>query len=653
MKRTDLVDPFAISAKNPEKNESRPVGIEMEEEKMKRILACLLCALLLLPLFAHAEEPETEKFTSGEYEYSLLEDGTAEIVKYRGGEERLAVPAELDGHSVTSIGNNAFQECSGLENVTIPDGVTGIGDYAFYSCFGLTEVTIPDSVTKIGSNPFAQCEQLSDIKVSPDHPVLAVMDGVLFEKTEKRLVCYPMKKDGKAYEIPRDTEIIGDWAFGGCSGLQSITIPDGVTGIGYAALGNCSGLENITIPDSVTDIGDWAFYGCSGLQSITIPDGVTDIGEHAFSCCSGLQSITIPDGVTGIGYAALEHCSSLESITIPGSVTDIGNYSFFECSNLGTVTLEDGVAGIGDYAFSNCTSLKEITIPDSVTKIGANPFSVCEQLSQIKVSPDQPVLAVMDGVLFEKTEKRLVCYPMMKTEEAYEIPRGIKIIGEYAFCVCSDLQSITIPSSVKDIGHHAFSGCSNLGSVTLEDGVASIGNLAFLNCFSLEEITIPDSVTRIGENPFSMCKQLSAINVSPDHPTLEVIDGALFEKTTSFKETAEHLICYPIGKAGKTYVIPQGTRIIGVWAFYGCTSLEKIEMPSSMISIMNAAFYGCTSLEKIEIPSGVAVIGNAAFAECPNLTITVTRDSFAANYCKENSLKYTYTDSLDWLSSPD
>ena len=122
---------------------------------------------------------------------------------------------------------------------------------------------------------------------------------------------------------------IGDYAFAGCSSLQSVTIPNSVTRICDGAFSGC-GLTSITIPNSVTYIADAAFAGCSSLQSVTIPNSVTSIGNRAFSEC-GLTSVTIPNSVTWIIYSAFSGCSSLTSVTIPNSVTKICDGAFSDC----------------------------------------------------------------------------------------------------------------------------------------------------------------------------------------------------------------------------------------------------------------------------------------------------------------------------------
>ncbi len=259
---------------------------------MKKLFALLLCLALCAVLFAatapaFAEEAERETFTSGDFEYALLDDGTAEITKYGGNADVLTIPGALDGHAVTSIGDYAFCNCEYLTSVTIPDSVTSIGDSAFSCCFKLTSVTIPGSVTSIGdsvfsfcfelpsvtipdsvisvgANPFAYCSSLTLIAVSPDHPALAVFDGVLFSMADKRLVCYPCAFTASSYSVPQGVESIGDSAFSGCKSLTSVTIPGSVTSIGNAFNG-CVWLKSVTIPDSVTSIGDEAFSGCDSL----------------------------------------------------------------------------------------------------------------------------------------------------------------------------------------------------------------------------------------------------------------------------------------------------------------------------------------------------------------------------------------------------
>ena len=356
---------------------------------------------------------ERIEFTSGDYTYILLEDGTAEIIDYDGQAEVLEIPSKLDGYTVTSI-----------------------SDEMCYDRSGVCSITIPDSVVSLGANPFMQCEELTNILVSPDHPVFETIDGVLFDKTEKKLICYPCSFTAESYDIPQ--------------GIRAI--------------------------------GAEAFYGCSALQCVTIPDSVISIGDYAFSFCNFLSTITIPTSVSSIGEGTFSHCNSLEYVTIPAGVSAIGAKAFHYCDYLRGVTISDGVRHIGDSAFDLCNSLTTVTLPNSVISLGANPFQLCEELTSIQVSPDHPVFETIDGVLFDKTEKKLICYPCSFTAESYAVPQGTRAIGAGAFYGCSDLRSVTLPDSMISIGDFAFLLCTSLSAITIPSSVSSIGESAFFWC---------------------------------------------------------------------------------------------------------------------------------------------------------------------------
>ena len=519
--------------------------------KLKRFAAGFIAAVMafavlgtpfgdILPFVREsvATTAGAETYTYGDFEYSVLDDGTVEISRYRGNANVVDIPASINGKRVTSIGDNAFNNRTSLTNVTIPDSVTSIGDWTFHYCPGLTSITIPDSVTRIGKSVFYDCRNLTRITMSNSvmwigeeafngcnrltsitipnsvtsigekafYRCLALtaiyvaeankyyssLDGVLFNKDKTELICYPPSKVDDSYNIPNSVKSIGNSAFEDCKKLTNIKIPDSVTCIGNRAFGYCTNLSRITIPDSVTYISGYTFYSCESLKSITIPDSVTSIGKGAFAYCASLTRVEIPNSVASIGEEAFEWCESLTSITIPDGVTSIGWSAFWCCLRLKSITIPNSVTSISEDAFHSCTSLKSITIPSSVTRIGNSAFCHCSSLTSITIPSS--VTSIGEEA-----------FSGCKSLASITIPDGVKSIGGYAFYGCSSLTSIALSDSMTSIEKYTFYGCSSLKSITIPGGVTSIGKSAFLGCESLTSITIPSSVTSIGNSAFSDC----------------------------------------------------------------------------------------------------------------------------------------------------
>ena len=156
---------------------------------------------------------------------------------------------------------------------------------------------------------------------------------------------------------------IGETAFGACSSLTSIVVPEGITTIEFQMFHSCGNLASVTLPESLTSIGNNTFVNCSSLTSIVIPDGVTSIGDNAFYNCDRLASIFIPDNVVRIGNSAFEGCTSLAAVFTQenSKLEEIGDYAFYDCNQLASINIPKGVTRIGDYAFYDCTNFISIT----------------------------------------------------------------------------------------------------------------------------------------------------------------------------------------------------------------------------------------------------------------------------------------------------
>ena len=330
--------------------------------------------------------------------------------------------------SIVKIGDYAFNYCFALNSVNIPDSVTYIGDYAF-SVTDITSVTIPAGVTYIGEGAFSCCYDLASVNVSADNTKYQSIDGDLYSKDGYTIYAYAIGKNNSSF---------------------TFAIPEGVTTISESAFNGCGLLRSITIPASVTEIGAYAFSGC-GFDSVTIPSGVRKIADYAFSGCVYLKSVVIHD-----------------------LVSSVGNYAFEGCSNLVDVTIGNSVISIGEYAFNGCCSIKSLILP-SVMTIGKNAFSGCEDL------------------------------------ESLSMARTTKTIGESAFSNCTSLTSVVIPDDVESIGKCAFRFCTALTSVTIGNSITIIETMAFQGCTNLETIVMGNGVTTIGPAAFGACSKIKEV----------------------------------------------------------------------------------------------------------------------------------------------
>ena len=322
-----------------------------------KIISLLMSLVMVIGLIGVMPIVTAGAETSGDYEYSVLTDGTVEITGYTGTDSDLEIPGTLDGKKVTSIGENAFYKNENLISVNIPDGVTSIGSTAFYSCDNITEVLIPNSVTSIGRVAFAYCYKLNSIA------------------------------------LPSSLDIINERAFDSC-GFSSITIPDSVTRIGQSAFAWCENLESISIPSGVTYMGSRIFWGCYQLTSINV-----DSNNKNYASVDGVlfnndktELMCYPTAKTDSFYG------------IPNSVTRISNYAFFSCDNLMGITIPNSVTSIGSTAFYSCDNITEILIPNSVVSIGSDAFLGFKDLT---------IKCIQDSAAHKYAEENSINYELL------------------------------------------------------------------------------------------------------------------------------------------------------------------------------------------------------------------------------------------------
>ncbi len=443
----------------------------------------------------------------------------------------MEIPAAIEGLPVSIIAPSAFEDCTSLQSVTIPDSVRKIGASAFCGCTALRSVTVPDTVTSMGGNVFGGCDSLTDAVI--EAPLTSLPYGI----------------------------------FSGCDNLVNVTLPDTLTDISHLAFYNCESLTAIDLPAGITDIRERAFQGCTALRSINLPNALDWIGDHVFYGCKSLTEINLPATVTYIGRGAFGNSGitavnidpanttykSVDGVvfnlsgsylrcypggregayTIPDGVLVVDEYAFDGAEKLTSITISESVVTLMDFSFQNCTALTEVNIPATLEAIYGNVFQGCTSLTTFNVEDGSEYFKEENGMLIRLKKSELL------------------------FCPTNVTGTVTIPDGIAWIGARAFAGCEGITDVVFPETLTTIRVGAFQDCTGLTELVIPDHVTGIHDYAFEGCENLTSL-VLPEG--LKTIDGICFQNCPSLKEVT----------------IPASVTTVSSYAFYGCKALETI-----------------------------------------------------------------------------
>ena len=437
---------------------------------------------------------------------------------------------------ITSFGNNLFYGDETLKKVVIPDTVKTIKE-GFLKETNIEEVIIGSGVSEIGDDCLSSNYKLNKINVSSANEKFMSKEGVLFSKSGKTLMIYPIAKNGE------------------------YIVPNGVETIGYCAFEK-SHISNIQFPNTLKRISGFAFSDCDNLKSISLPNSVQSIGNGVFMGCKQLTSVNLSDDLVIIGDYAFFNVPNSNDIIIPGNVKKIGEYAFDSWNRKVIFNNYKKIESVGDYAFSECIIsdseakehlqlLNEFSIQNSGSGGFGNipTYDFVEILSNDFISPglhdtetyeliktwndlvNEGIIVVLNGGINTNTSKatsalngRLIidgsiskinsgCFSDCSNLKSIEIPNNITNIGPGAFMRCTSLEAIILPNNLDRIEDQTFEGCTNLKIIELQNGLKSIGNATFQNCTKLELIEIPDSVTELKSVAFNGCTNLKHIKI--------------------------------------------------------------------------------------------------------------------------------------------
>ena len=425
--------------------------------------------------------------------------------------------------SVATIEDGAFSNCQTIKEIVVSDNVKSVGTGAFWNCVGLRSLTLPKDLERTPDKPetFTHIDQLlsilrgtdelASINVAEGDGVFSSKDGVLFSNDGSVLVKYPNKKDCENYVVPDSVRSIESGAFGGCSGLRTISIHKDVVNIGKSAFSGCSRLTEIEVAEDNPQYRsiDGVLFKTDGVgnptvlikypsgmstESYAVPDGVKEIDASAFLWSSSLKSATIPESVEKIGYGAFLECGALESIEVAEgnpqyrSIDGVlfsknrERFSIYETallqyptgSTVENYVVPKGFNEIGAFAFRGAAALKSIKLSEDVVYYGMDAFRNCVALESFDVDENNPQFKSIDGILFSKNGTVLYKCPTNKKLGYYEIPKGVVKIGDRAFVDCVGLTSIKIPDGVKELGNEAFGGCSDVKTIEIPASVVRL-----------------------------------------------------------------------------------------------------------------------------------------------------------------------------------
>ncbi len=504
--------------------------------------------------------------------------GDGAFNKCTGFNGTLTLPSTLK-----SIGNGAFQYCSGLTgDILIPEGVETLGTHVFNKCTGFNgTITLPSTLKEIGKNSFYNCNKLTGNLVIPE--------GIEIINPNTFRGCSSLNG---TLTLPSTLKEISNFAFYGCKNLKGdINIPDNVISIGDQAFYNCTGFDGyIRLSNKLESIGGWTFGNCSKLVGdLIIPDSVTNILDSTFRNCSSLNGkLVISNNITKLEEGVFSGCSNLVGeLVIPAGVKTIGKAAFQQCEKLnGKLVLPEGLEYIGDFAFNKCTSFENTTIkiPASLKKMGEdydlngnnvgigshffyNFGANVRKFEAFEVEEGNNNFVAIDGVLYTKDLKRLVCYPRNKKDKTYEIQEGVELLDQMSIASNMTLSTLILSDSliIKEQTYPQF---------TWEND--HLLDYSLYNYNAIENIEVKDT-----------------------NPNYKSNDGVLYTKDM------KNLVYISSGRT-KEVIIPDGVETINDNSIYWsqvARSVSKMYIPASVTNISDSALKGVNNgfIKKIEI----------------------------------------------------
>lgn len=512
------------------------------------------------------------------------------------------------------IMENAFKGCRKLEEIEIPQGVETIGSYAFHRCHAIKKIVLPNSVKILGDCVFLYCDHLTEARIPGVRAFgkQTFLNDVLLETLE--------------ISPDLNMDCICD-VFTGCSKIREISFAGGEC---WRILNAVEVIvKNLQVPPLVYQIavdilkmmelnGRSLVRFLVNLKYVEIPEGIESVAKSCFFDKKGIQSVCFPKSLKVIESRAFRNCISLENVSFQGDNVEILEDAFKNCTSLKTVRIYNGQ----EYVFSGIAGLKDKSVPNIVRNIHR------QVLGNFKIS----------GTILLKyfgAESRVV------------IPEGITRIAGSAFAGNEAVDRIILPESLKEIGEEAFRDCVLLQTISFPEGLERIEAGAFENCVKLIRVSFSSKIKQIEERSFRHCKTLREVIFSEG--LLEIKEGAFYGcialKHVQFPESlstigemafygcsglkelhllkaAEQIGSLAFAKSGvrKVWISSSG-RAFGTGVFNECIKLKVLILEEGVSYISDKLAYGCTALQQIIFPDSILAVGKHALENTPYLEV--------------------------------
>ncbi|MDD4291870.1 MAG: leucine-rich repeat protein [Clostridia bacterium] len=552
------------------------------------------------------------KVMSVEEEGFVIEDGV--LVAYNGTETEISIPA-----SVVKIANGVFSG-KAISKVVFNDTLTTIGAQAFMNCTKLTEIALPNSVTEIGTECFSGCTALTKAALSTE--ILDISDKAFYNCTALADVTYPTHYTR-----------IGDSAFYKCSAITSIDLPETVKRIEANAFYStkATAVKTLKLPSSLEYLGNYCFRYI-GLSELTIPDTLTEsVFEgppstiYAPFMYSQITKIVFPDAWTRVPDYMCYYNKKLAEIVYPTNVKQIGISSFFYCEKLDKLYIPDTIETLRDNCYAYCKGVTEIHIPEGIKAL---PKRLCDT-SQITSITIPASVETIGHQCFHRSEK---------LEEVIFAENGnLSYIDTYAFAGCTSLTEFYMPNTVTECNSSFIQDCSSLKVLVLSENLTTIGGVNPFKGTAVEELVIPEkyqgyigqlcsymtelkrcifknNVYYITNSTFTSCTSLETI-IFEKNVDLALALGYNLQSLTEveFRGDINKLYGLSFGYCAnlKTVTFNNVNTITGFVGQY--SAIEKMIFNGNIGSIELFAFQYMEQLKEIELNGDLGSVGEFVF----------------------------------------